>query len=172
MLHPKSVLIERCKALGLSRPTFQTTRTGPDHEPTFVSDVVINDEVYGTGQGSNKRDAERRACEEAIRHLDARTPPDSSASPSHRAESEATTMKKHPPSEEYTDDQASLDNGDFEGPWPIFPEVLAASLMVANSRIDPVLRGEEASHAVQMTALQLYKGCLAQLGEVVEVEES
>lgn len=153
MVHPKGALIERCKRLGLAKPRFKTTNTGPEHEPTFVSDVLIGGEVYGTGQGSNKRDAERRASEEALQHLD----------------NEQTTST---PSENGAPSARSVDTAEaFEGPWPIFPEVLAGSLAVANSRIDTALRGEEAAEEVKNLALKIYKESLESLGEVVELED-
>ena len=66
MQHPKGVLIERAKQLGLGKPNFDTHNTGPEHEPLFESTVTIRGEVYGEGEGGNKRDAERRASEEAL----------------------------------------------------------------------------------------------------------
>ena len=65
MQHPKSVLIEHCKQAGLAKPKFDTKNTGPEPEPTFVSDVLIQGEVYGKGEGNNKREAERKASEAA-----------------------------------------------------------------------------------------------------------
>jgi hypothetical protein len=70
MIHPKSALIERSKQLGFDKPQFDTKRTGSQHEPTFISDAILNGEVYGTGQGGTKRDAERHASEEALVLLD------------------------------------------------------------------------------------------------------
>lgn len=72
MAHPKGLLIERAQRLGLARPEFETAQTGPEHEPSFLSDVTIDGELLGTGQGGSKRDAERRAAEEALAALDKR----------------------------------------------------------------------------------------------------
>ena len=69
MQHPKGVLIERAKQLGLGKPTFETHNTGPEHEPLFESTVTIRNVVYGEGEGGTKRDAERRASEEALATL-------------------------------------------------------------------------------------------------------
>ncbi|HEX7004264.1 MAG TPA: putative dsRNA-binding protein [Trueperaceae bacterium] len=69
MAHPKGLLMERLRKQGLS-PEFRTANTGPDHEPTFLTDVVVNGEVLGTGQGGNKRESERLAAEEALAYLD------------------------------------------------------------------------------------------------------
>ena len=62
----RRVLIERAQRLGLARAEFETAQTGPEHEPSFLSDVTIDGELLGTGQGGSKRDAERRAAEEAL----------------------------------------------------------------------------------------------------------
>lgn len=147
MAHPKGALIERCKKLGLPKPVFDTKRTGPEHDPTFISDVLIDGEVYGAGQGGNKRDAEKNASEEALAYLD-------------RTETSVTNAT-----------QAPVPDEAFEGPWPIFPEVLATSLNIANSRVDTKQQGEDALAEIQALALRLYKGSLENLGEVVEEEE-
>ena len=70
MAHPKGLLIERLKKQGAAAPEFRTANTGPNHEPTFLTDVVVEGEVYGTGQGSTKREAERLAAEEALGYLE------------------------------------------------------------------------------------------------------
>src|SRR5690606_41579057 len=72
MAHPKGVLWERAQKLGLERPEFRTARTGPEHEPVFITDVVLEGEVIGTGQGGSKRTAEKNAAEEALAALEAR----------------------------------------------------------------------------------------------------
>ena len=41
-------------------------RVGPPHRPTFVVEVRVGDEVLGRGQGRSKREASRRAAEEAL----------------------------------------------------------------------------------------------------------
>jgi len=155
MQHPKGVLIERSKQLGFGKPTFETRNTGPEHEPLFESVVTIRGEVYGEGEGTTKRDAERRASEEALDALkDARR----ERSPVSRSEA-ATEPEAYDPDEP------------FVGPWPIFAEVLAASLKVAHARVNPTLTGPAAVDEVQALALQLYKGTLENLGEVVELGE-
>ena len=149
MQHPKGVLIERAKQLGLGKPNFDTHNTGPEHEPLFESTVTIRGEVYGEGEGGTKRDAERRASEEALDAL------------------KDTQREKSPVS------QSEVFPGDepFNGPWPIFAEVLAASLNVAHARVNPTLTGPDAITEVQALALQLYKGSLEGLGEIVELDE-
>ncbi len=163
MQHPKGVLIEHCKQSGLAKPKFDTKNTGPEHDPTFVSDVLIQGEVYGKGEGGNKREAERRASEVALSKL-------RNGSGPARAVAAQNGHATAPLSSEALANSVG-DDAPFEGPWPIFPEVLASSLAVANSRVDSVLRGGEAISAVQDLALSLYKSSLKNLGEVIEVEE-
>lgn len=150
MQHPKSVLIERSKQLGLGKPSFATHNSGPAHEPLFVSDVSLRAQVYGHGEAGNKRDAERLASEAALTAL------------AERRQGERPEPERAP--ETYTDEP-------FEGPWPIFSGVLAASLRIANARVNPTLTGTEAINEVQELALQLYKGTLENLGEVTEIDE-
>jgi hypothetical protein len=143
MSHPKAALVERLQAEGRGKPQFDTQRSGPDHEPLFTSHVVIQGTRYGTGEGGNKRDAERRAAEVALRALD------------------QSALEASRPA-------AAADDAPFEGPWPIFGDVLAASLQVANDRVARELRGDAALEAVEAFALRLYKGMLEDLGDVVE----
>ena len=157
MQHPKGVLIERAKQLGLGKPSFATLNTGPEHEPLFESVVSIRGEVYGEGEGGTKRDAERRASEEALDALQN----EKRSSPVSHAETLA----------EPDYDAEDLADAPFGGPWPIFAEALAASLSVAHARINPTLTGPSAITEVQMLALQLYKGILEDLGEVTEVDD-
>ena len=156
MQHPKGVLIERAKQLGLGKPSFATHNTGPEHEPLFESTVTIRNVVYGEGEGGTKRDAERRASEEALVTLqDVASEPMSPQRP------------VSPPLQ-----AADLQTEPFNGPWPIFAEVLAASLNVAHARLNPTLTGPDAVTEVQALAVQLYKGTLEQLGEVVELDDA
>ena len=37
-------------------------KTGPDHDKTFLVEVVIKDEVFGPGEGKNKKTAEQHAA--------------------------------------------------------------------------------------------------------------
>ncbi|MEZ4605985.1 MAG: putative dsRNA-binding protein [Deinococcales bacterium] len=43
-----------------------TPSAGPEHELTFITDVLLDGEVYGTGQGTSKREAEKNASSEVI----------------------------------------------------------------------------------------------------------
>lgn len=155
MAHPKGVLIERLQRTGLGRPEFRSERAGPDHQPTFLSDVLVDGQVLGTGQGGSKRESERRAAEEALAALD-----QGDTAPLPATESEPSQAP------------AELDDRPFDGPWPIFESVLASSLQVADRRIPDHLRGEEARAAVLEFALSLYKDVLQDLGDVVEEDIS
>ncbi|HLH72996.1 MAG TPA: ribonuclease III [Chloroflexota bacterium] len=49
------------------RPTYQVIReTGPGHQPHFVVEVRLGEQVLGTGSGNNKRDAEQAAARAAL----------------------------------------------------------------------------------------------------------
>ncbi len=157
MAHPKGVLIERLQKRGMDRPEFRSERTGPDHQPTFLSDVLVDGQVLGTGQGSSKREAERRAAEEALAALEqGGVAPDDPADGADAVEGP----------EDDVDERA------FEGPWPVFEEVLAGSLVIADRRIPDHLRGDEARQAVRDFALALYKDLLQDLGDIVEEDEA
>lgn len=53
---------------------------GPAHSKVFTIEVLVNGEVIGKGQGSNKRDAEMEAARAALTHFGKKdqTPPDPS----------------------------------------------------------------------------------------------
>lgn len=143
MAHPKSELNDRCQQHKLGKPVFNTHKSGAEHDPAFHSEVSVEGIVIGQGEGRQKRDAERNAAKEALSYLD---------------ETDNKILTE------------ALDES-FEGPWPIFPDVLAASLSIANARVDNRLKGEDALNRVQTLALGLYKGMLENLGEVIEVDE-
>lgn len=42
------------------------SQQGPSHAPTFTVQVMVGDEVFGTGTGSSKREASRNAAEAAL----------------------------------------------------------------------------------------------------------
>lgn len=216
MIHPKSALIERSKQLGFNKPQFDTKRTGPQHEPIFISDAILNGEVYGTGQGGTKRDAERHASEEALVLLEqnAQTPDTSNKnnqpsknrangrSSNHTRKNGLATQEAAPqdttPQEttsqeiatrdtieqdtleqatvnqaaiSYIDSNAQAAEDRFEGPWPLVSDVLASSLQIANSRVNPGAQGADAIREVHALAVELYKASLQSLGEVIEVDE-
>ena len=44
-------------------------RTGPDHKPIFDVDVLIGDQVGGSGKGPTKQQAEQLAARQALERL-------------------------------------------------------------------------------------------------------
>jgi ribonuclease-3 len=66
----KSMLLELVQARGMGTPRYTISREeGPDHDRTFVVDVLVNNERVGTGVGKNKKEAEQAAAGEALRSL-------------------------------------------------------------------------------------------------------
>lgn len=151
--NPKGDLIDRSVREGWGKPDFRTRVIGPDHKPVFESDVFIANDLLGSGEGTTKKRAERLAAEAAFTLLE-----------THAFDLARATAKD-------SAEAAELAEGDFEGPWPIFPEVLATSLNIANRRVEASLTGADGVAQVQDLALTLYKGVIAQLGEVIEVDE-
>ena len=134
--NPKGDLIEYCKRNGLETPVFETRATGPEHQPTFESDVMISSTIWATSTGRTKREAEKAAAQQTLANLEHNDPG-------------AQDLDLEP------------------NPWPIFPEVLAQCLTVANARVEISKRGQAATLEIRDLALELYKGLLTDLGEVV-----
>jgi len=173
MAHPKSVLIERCQALGLKKPFFSTNNTGPDHDPTFICDVLIDDEVYGTGQATKKGDAEKYASEEALLSL-------KDSKPKKQSRSKKTSSTKSSKSNGRTSrnntrstarQESDSYDAEFEGPWPMFADVLASCISTANDRADQRLSGDDAVAEIRRLSLQLYKSILEDLGDIEEIDD-
>jgi len=68
----KTSLQELTTELGLGRPGYAVTGSGPDHEKVFTAAVILADTVYGTGTGRTKKEAEQQAAAHAWTVLDAR----------------------------------------------------------------------------------------------------
>lgn len=65
--NPKSLLQELLQGKGRPTPTYRLSgREGPDHNPTFTVEAVVDDQVIGVGRGGKKTDAERLAAESAL----------------------------------------------------------------------------------------------------------
>jgi len=188
MSHPKGLLIERAQKLGLARPEFDTAQTGPEHEPSFLTDVTIDGELLGTGQGSSKREAERFAAQEALAALDRRDAQGGAKggrgkqSAQKRAggraqaqgAGEAASARAEAAEEAATEsvtEPAAEGGGQFAGPWPMFDDLLAGVVTVAERRVNADLRGDAALAQIRDFSLRLYKELLADLGEVVEEDE-
>ncbi len=67
----KSRLQEVLQARGLDTPVYRhTDREGPDHDPTFHVECIIEAEVAARAAGHSKRVAEQRAAGEALSVLE------------------------------------------------------------------------------------------------------
>jgi ribonuclease-3 len=67
---PKSRLQEYVQGLGRPSPRYRVVSSdGPAHGPTFTVEVLVEDEVVGTGLGRSKVSAERKAAWDALERL-------------------------------------------------------------------------------------------------------
>ena len=183
MAHPKGLLIEKAQKLGLAKPEFDTAKTGPEHEPVFITDVVVDGAVVGTGQGRSKRDAEKSAAAEALAELTAREAGNGAAKPARQkraagkgAAASGAAAQKPPAAPAHAANDASEDDDDeddgtFTGPWPMFDDLLASVVDVAERRVSADLRGDAALAAIRDFSLSLYKELLADLGELVDEDD-
>lgn len=72
--NPKSRLQEHLQARGLSPPEYRMVGSeGPDHGPVFTVEVLVDGQVFGTGRGGKKSQAEREAAREALELLESNT---------------------------------------------------------------------------------------------------
>jgi ribonuclease-3 len=72
----KSLLQEYVQKRFKSYPRYLVVeKTGPDHDRTFVVEVVIHNKGYGKGEGKNKKEAEQEAAGVAFNALTARDAP-------------------------------------------------------------------------------------------------
>lgn len=149
MKNPKGDLIEYCRTMRLRSPKFETRGTGSDHEPLFITDILVDNEVKATGQGTSKRDSERMASELAFESLLAQN------GPAPQRENRPNPTSSNP---------ARQKSGGSSESYPIYAEVLVASLNIANSRVDSNRRGPESIDLVRKMTLDLYKGLLEELG--------
>ena len=73
--NPKSRLQEYIQGMGRAAPRYQLASSeGPDHDPWFNVDVLVESEVIGRGQGGKKADAERAAAADALGKIESQTP--------------------------------------------------------------------------------------------------
>jgi ribonuclease-3 len=67
---PKTELQEVLHALGMSAPVYTLDKVeGPEHAPTFVSSVLIEEEIFGTGKGATKKSSQAEAASFALTYL-------------------------------------------------------------------------------------------------------
>jgi ribonuclease III len=64
---PKSELQEWSQSQGFGTPLYRTVSTsGPEHEKTFVVEVIINHKILGVGEGHSKQAAAKEAAINAL----------------------------------------------------------------------------------------------------------
>ncbi|MHB1987149.1 MAG: ribonuclease III [Acidimicrobiales bacterium] len=63
---PKNQLQELSARLGYGAPSYEVTEQGPDHAKRFTAEVVVSRYRIGGGTGRSKKDAERKAAQQAL----------------------------------------------------------------------------------------------------------
>jgi len=67
---PKSYVQELSQKVGGVTPTYRTLREdGPDHDKHFVVGMYINGELFATGEGFSKQDAQTRAARIGVKRF-------------------------------------------------------------------------------------------------------
>ena len=65
--NPKSLLQEHVQSQGMPTPRYRIVSTqGPDHNPVFTVEALVDDRAVGKGMGGSRADAERSAAEDAL----------------------------------------------------------------------------------------------------------
>ena len=161
MTHPKSALNAYCQSKNLPLPKFETRGTGTEDDPLFISDVSLNGELLATGQGRSKREAEKVAAELALELL-RRThgEPQTKSRKRRRKPRAASGEGERGPVE--TEAPAPSEAG---GGWPVYPEVLAEALRIADARLPQALKGRDAREELARFAGDVYKALLEELGQ-------
>lgn len=73
--NPKSLFQELVQSQGFPTPSYRLSSSqGPDHDPVFTVEVVVDYQVVGRGQGSKKAYAEREAAQDALEHYVVESP--------------------------------------------------------------------------------------------------
>ena len=52
-----------------SVPSYRVSSSGPDHDKRFSAHVYLEDELYGSGEGRSKKEAEQLAAKEALARI-------------------------------------------------------------------------------------------------------
>jgi ribonuclease-3 len=64
---PKSILQKWAQSLGFPPPNYQLLNSvGPDHSKIFQIQVVVNNKSLGSGKGTSKQEAEKKAARTAL----------------------------------------------------------------------------------------------------------
>ena len=50
-------------------PVYRVSASGPDHDRRYAAHVYVDDELWGTGAGRSKKEAEQNAAREALRKI-------------------------------------------------------------------------------------------------------
>jgi ribonuclease-3 len=66
---PKNQLQEMSAHLGYGAPTYAVTEKGPDHAKRFTAVAILCGRRVGEGESGSKKDAERRAAQDALTAL-------------------------------------------------------------------------------------------------------
>ncbi len=66
---PKNQLQETSARLGYGAPTYLVTEQGPDHAKRFTALALLSGRRVGKGESGSKKDAERRAAQDALSAL-------------------------------------------------------------------------------------------------------
>lgn len=69
--NPKIDLQERAQAIGRTVEYRVIGSSGPAHQPTFTSEVLVDGTPVASGSGTSKRSAEAAAAEEALARIEA-----------------------------------------------------------------------------------------------------
>jgi len=153
MTHPKSALNSYCQNKNLPTPKFETRGTGTDDDPLFISDVTVGGELVATGQGRSKREAERAAAELALEQLR-----------SQHGEVETSKRKRRRKPRNNNKPAENDASETIDGSWPVYPELLAEALRVADSRLPQNLKGRDVREELARFASDIYKSLLEDLG--------
>ena len=70
----KTSLQELTSALARGAPEYSVAESGPDHAKAFRAEVLLDQQVFGDGEGRSKKEAEQQAAEAAYRAVSARHP--------------------------------------------------------------------------------------------------
>jgi len=158
--HPKSALNAYCQSKGLPLPKFETRGTGTEDDPLFISDVSLEGELLATGQGRSKREAEKVAAELALELLKRTHGEPQTKNRKRRRKSRGGGSGEavaSPESEAVAPAEAS-------GGWPIYPEVLAEALRIADARLPASVKGRDVREELARFAGDIYKTLLEDLG--------
>lgn len=67
----KTEVQEKVQGIFRTIPQYRlTAEKGPDHRKTFEVQLMIRDQVYGTGVGHSKKEAEQKAARQALKRLE------------------------------------------------------------------------------------------------------